>query len=95
MGDAKRMQRPAEERHGRLLCRRVVLGRSRLAFPAISTGVYGYPLDEAAEISIKEILAYPNLQPEHVVLCTFDGGHEYNEPFTKTFADFLKMPRKH
>ena len=29
-----------------------------------------------------------------VVLCTFDGGHEYNEPFTKTFADFLKMSRK-
>jgi polyhydroxybutyrate depolymerase len=29
-----------------------------------------------------------------VVLCTFDGGHEYNEPFTKTFVDFLKMPRK-
>ena len=29
-----------------------------------------------------------------VVLCTFDGGHEYNEPFTKTFADFLRMPRK-
>jgi polyhydroxybutyrate depolymerase len=29
-----------------------------------------------------------------VIMCTFDGGHEYNEPFTKTFADFLKMPRK-
>jgi poly(3-hydroxybutyrate) depolymerase len=29
-----------------------------------------------------------------VVLCTFDGGHEYHEPFTKVFADFLKMPRR-
>jgi polyhydroxybutyrate depolymerase len=29
-----------------------------------------------------------------VVMCTFDGGHEYNEPFTKTFADFLKMRPK-
>jgi polyhydroxybutyrate depolymerase len=25
-----------------------------------------------------------------VTLCTFSGGHEYNEPFTKTFVDFFK-----
>jgi polyhydroxybutyrate depolymerase len=25
-----------------------------------------------------------------VVLCSYDGGHEYNDPFTKTLADFLK-----
>jgi polyhydroxybutyrate depolymerase len=25
-----------------------------------------------------------------VVLCTYDGGHEYNEPFTRAAADFLK-----
>ena len=48
------------------------LGARSIAFPAISTGVYGYPLDEAAEISIKEILAFTNAQPERVVLCTFD-----------------------
>ncbi|MEO8259786.1 MAG: hypothetical protein ABI868_20740 [Acidobacteriota bacterium] len=29
-----------------------------------------------------------------VVMCTFDGGHEYHEPFTKTFADFLTTPRR-
>jgi len=48
------------------------LGARSIAFPAISTGVYGYPLADAAEISIKEIMAYPNAQPERVVLCTFD-----------------------
>jgi len=48
------------------------LGATSIAFPAISTGVYGYPLDDAAEISIKEILAYPNPRPERIVLCTFD-----------------------
>ena len=43
-----------------------------VALPAISTGVYGYPLREAAEMSIKTILAHPYAQPERVVLCTFD-----------------------
>lgn len=28
------------------------LGATRVAFPAISTGVYGYPLDEAAPVAI-------------------------------------------
>ncbi|HEY5926203.1 MAG TPA: O-acetyl-ADP-ribose deacetylase [Kofleriaceae bacterium] len=48
------------------------LGATSIAFPAISTGVYGYPLRDAAEISIKTILAHPYVQPERVVLCTFD-----------------------
>jgi polyhydroxybutyrate depolymerase len=25
-----------------------------------------------------------------LTFCTFDGGHEYNEPFTKTFVEFFK-----
>jgi polyhydroxybutyrate depolymerase len=29
-----------------------------------------------------------------VVLCSYDGGHEYNDPFTKTLADFLKNVRR-
>jgi O-acetyl-ADP-ribose deacetylase (regulator of RNase III) len=48
------------------------LGATSIAFPAISTGVYDYPLREAAEVAIKTILAYPHPQPEHVILCTFD-----------------------
>jgi len=30
-------------------------GLSSLAFPAISTGAYGYPLDEAAEIAVRTV----------------------------------------
>ena len=45
-----------------------------VAFPAISCGVYGYPLDEAARISLTaagEFLANSEL-PREVIWCLFD-----------------------
>jgi O-acetyl-ADP-ribose deacetylase (regulator of RNase III) len=33
-------------------------GVRSIAFPAISTGIYGYPLNEAAEIALRETAAY-------------------------------------
>jgi O-acetyl-ADP-ribose deacetylase len=45
-----------------------------VAFPAISCGVYGYPLKDAAAIALREVkralVAHPEL--ERVVLCAFD-----------------------
>jgi len=41
-----------------------------IAFPAISTGIYGFPLKPACEIAVTTLLACP--RPERVILCTFD-----------------------
>ena len=39
-------------------------GIKSLAFPAISTGVYGYPLEDAARIAVKTITGYLAQHPE-------------------------------
>ena len=49
-----------------------------LAFPAISCGVYGYPIDRAAQIAVREIRAFPAGQPgpHHILLVAFERGIE-------------------
>jgi len=45
-----------------------------IAFPAISTGIYGYPLEQAAEIAVRTVgdFVTRNPLPREVTLCTFD-----------------------
>jgi O-acetyl-ADP-ribose deacetylase (regulator of RNase III) len=49
-------------------------GITSVAFPALSTGAFGYPLDEAARIAMSTILdAAPNLESvEHIRFVLFD-----------------------
>ena len=49
------------------------LGARSVAFPAISTGVYGYPAEEAATIAVDTIRATPT-SVELVRLVAFDDG---------------------
>jgi O-acetyl-ADP-ribose deacetylase (regulator of RNase III) len=39
-------------------------GLNSVAFPAISTGVYQYPLDEAAEVALRTVIDYLREHPE-------------------------------
>ena len=47
------------------------LGARSVAFPAISTGIYGYPSEEAAEIAVRTLRSTPT-EVELVRLVAFD-----------------------
>ena len=59
----------------------------QMAFPAISTGVYGYPMQQAAQLAINAVSSYLNChdRPERVDLVCFDD-HAY-QVFSQALAD--------
>ena len=52
-------------------------GVKTIAFPNVSTGVYGYPKSEAAEIAVKTVLQFLVENPaiEKVIFCVFDDDN--------------------
>lgn len=52
------------------------IGAASVAFPAVSTGVYGYPPDAAAAIAVREVCAWLDTHelPLGVVFCTFNAA---------------------
>jgi len=53
-------------------------GVRSIAFPAISCGVYGYPIDEATRIAVEEVARFlaDHTRPERVLLVAFGGSVE-------------------
>ena len=50
-----------------------------IAFPAISTGVYGYPLEDATEIAVKTVAQWLEAHADYamqVIFCCFDARSE-------------------
>jgi O-acetyl-ADP-ribose deacetylase len=54
-----------------------------IAFPAISCGIFGYPIDQAVEIAIRETAAYleGNSLPEKVIFACF--GREIYDAYVQ------------
>lgn len=51
-------------------------GLDTIAFPSISTGVYGYPIDQAAAIAVETVLEFmeSNPLPREVIFCCFSDA---------------------
>ena len=56
-----------------------------IAFPSISTGVFGYPVGEAAEIAMKTLVNYKPKTLKIVYMCIY-----FDEETKKIYEDALK-----
>ena len=48
-------------------------GLRSIAFPAISCGVFGYPVDEAIAVAVDGMRALRSDLPQHAICCCFDA----------------------
>ena len=46
-------------------------GCHSIAFPCISTGVYGYPIEDAAKIAVREVKLFLASKEIEVIFCCF------------------------
>ena len=51
-------------------------GLAQIAFPAISCGVYGYPIEQAVAIAVREVTHWlaSDAAPQHIVFCCFGAA---------------------
>ncbi len=66
-------------------------GITTLAFPAISTGAYGYPLTEAARIALKTVLDYLTQHQEIKLVRFVLFGRAAFEAYEKALRELLRV----
>ena len=62
-------------------------GLKTIAFPSVSTGIYGYPVNRASDAAVKAVIDFIKKNPgafEEVIFCGFDSNTE------KEYARALK-----
>jgi len=66
---------------------------SSIAFPAISTGIFGYPMDRCAKVMLSTVLEYVKRSTalRLIVFCLYD--HSALEVFEKTFLELLQAEK--
>ena len=64
-------------------------GLKSVAFPAISTGIFGFPIERCAQIMIRQVLEFLNQQhaPKQVIFCLW--GKENYKIFDKTVRQLI------
>ena len=60
-----------------------------VAFPSISTGAYGYPLEEAAPIALKTVMNYLNRHPDIQLVRFVLFGQEAYQAYEKALRSSL------
>jgi O-acetyl-ADP-ribose deacetylase (regulator of RNase III) len=63
-------------------------GLRSVAFPSISTGIYGYPVEKAAPLAVKAVKSFVEGHPEtfdEIIFCGFDRSTE--EHYAKALAE--------
>ena len=61
------------------------LGLTSIAFPSISTGIFGFPIEEAAKICAEVICNYKLSHLKNVYMCIFPNDQYTYEQYTNAF----------
>lgn len=63
------------------------LGLESIAFPSISTGAFGYPIEEAAEVCVRALSSYKPKTLQRVYMCIYPNRDNL-EIYDRTFKNY-------